>query len=61
MQTVETLIRRRVLRRLIWVCTDCQLRFKGSPDFNGFGTVNLGIDKTILMSSEYSCTTRLCL
>ena len=25
LQTVETLIRRRVLRRLIWVCTVCQL------------------------------------
>ena len=27
LQTVETLIRRRVLRRLIWVCTVCQLSF----------------------------------
>ena len=26
-QTVKTLIRRRVLRRLIWVCTVCQLPF----------------------------------
>ena len=25
LQTVETLIRRRVLRRMIWVCTVCQL------------------------------------
>ena len=32
LQTVETLIRRRVLRRLIWVCTVCQLPFYGSPD-----------------------------
>ena len=35
LQTVETLIRRRVLRRLIWVCTVCQLPFQGSPVYNG--------------------------
>ena len=35
LQTVETLIRRRILRRLIWVCTVCQLPFYGSPDYNG--------------------------
>ena len=35
MQTVATLIRRRVLRRLIWVCTVCQLPFYGSSDYNG--------------------------
>ena len=35
MQTVETLIRRRILWRLIWVCTVCQLPFYGSPDYNG--------------------------
>ena len=35
LQTVETLIRRRILRHLIWVCTDCQLPFYGSPDYNG--------------------------
>ena len=35
LQTVETLIRRRVLRRLIWVCTVCQIPFYGSPDYNG--------------------------
>ena len=29
LQTVETLIRRRVLRRLIWVCTVCQIPFLG--------------------------------
>ena len=34
-QTVETLIRRRVLQRLIWVCTVCRLSFYGSPDYNG--------------------------
>ena len=32
---MKTLIRRRVLRRLIWVCTVCQLPFYGSPDYNG--------------------------
>ena len=35
LQTVETLIRRRILRRLIWVCTVCQLPFYGSPDYKG--------------------------
>ena len=35
LQTVETLIRRRILRRLIRVCTVCQLPFYGSPDYNG--------------------------
>ena len=35
LQTVETLIRRHNLWRLIWVCTVCQLPFYGSPDYNG--------------------------
>ena len=35
LQTVETLVRRRVLRSLIWVCTVCQLPFERSPDYNG--------------------------
>ena len=35
LQTVETLIRRRVLWGLIWVCTVCHLPFYGSPDCNG--------------------------
>ena len=35
LQTVETLIRFCILRRLIWVCTVCQLPFYGSPDYNG--------------------------
>ena len=39
---METLIRRRVLRRLIWVCTVCQLPFYGSPDYNGLKT-SLGL------------------
>ena len=34
LQTVETLIRRRFLRHLIWVYTVCQLPFYGSPDYN---------------------------
>ena len=32
---METLIRRRVLRRLIWVCTVCRLPFYGYPDYIG--------------------------
>ena len=39
LQTVETLIRCRVLRRLIWVCTVCQLPFYGSPNYNGLSTL----------------------
>ena len=35
---METLIRRRVLRRLILVCTVCQLPFYGSPDYNGLSS-----------------------
>ena len=35
LQTLETLIRCRILRHLIWVCTVCQLPFCGSPDYNG--------------------------
>ena len=35
LQTVKTLIRCHRMRRLIWVCTVCQLPFYGSPDYNG--------------------------
>ena len=35
MQTVETLMRRRILRRLIWVYTVCQLSVQGYPCFSG--------------------------
>ena len=35
LQTVETLIRRRILQHLIWVCTVCQVPFYGSPDYSG--------------------------
>ena len=38
LQTVETLIRRRVLRRLIWVCTVCQIP---SPDYNGLSEMDI--------------------
>ena len=40
LQTVETLIRRRILRPLIWVCTVCQLPFYGSPDCNGLTNIH---------------------
>ena len=36
----ETLIRRCILRRLIWVCTVCQLPFLGFPDYNGLMSGN---------------------
>ena len=35
LQTVKTLIRRRMLRHLIWVFIVCQLPFKESPEYNG--------------------------
>ena len=38
---METLIRRRILRHLIWVYTVCQLPFYGSPDYNGLTFTNL--------------------
>ena len=34
LQTLETLIRRRILRHLIWVCIVCQLPFYESPNYN---------------------------
>ena len=34
-QTVETLIRRRVVRRLIWICTVCQCHTKRTLGLNG--------------------------
>ena len=40
LQTVATLIRRCILRRLIWVCTVCQLPFQGSPDYTGLKKPN---------------------
>ena len=36
LQTVETLIRRRILRHLIWVSHVCKLSIYQSPDYNGF-------------------------
>ena len=39
LQTAETLIRRHVLRHLIWVCTVCQVPFYGSPDYNGLNNI----------------------
>ena len=35
LQTVETLVRRRILRRLIWACIVFQLPVQGSSDYNG--------------------------
>ena len=43
MQTVETLIRRRILRCLIWICTVSQLPFYGYPDYNGLIVIQLPI------------------
>ena len=41
LQTVETLIRHRVLQRLIWICTVCQVLFYRSPDYNSLFGVNI--------------------
>ena len=43
LQTLVILIRLRVLRRLIWVCTICQLSFYGSPDYNGLILLNIRV------------------
>ena len=44
LQTVETLIRRRILQHLIWVCTVCQLPFYGSQDYNALSDINFFFD-----------------
>ena len=36
---LQTTMGYRILRRLIWVCTVCQLPFYGSPDYNGLNNV----------------------
>ena len=46
LQTVETLIRRRFLWRLICVCIVYWLPFYGSPDYNG---LNMNIVFAIIM------------
>ena len=58
LQTVETLIRRRVLRRLIWVCTVCQLPFYGSPDYNGLMWDNRGGSKRISEGVRFTHTVK---
>ena len=53
LQTMETLIRRRVLRRLIWVCIVCQLPLEGFPDYNGLNNVcQYYMNKNILKLSS---------
>ena len=44
MQTALTLIRRRDLRRLIWVTSVCQCPFYGTPGINGLTISTLGIN-----------------
>ena len=59
MQTVYTLIRRRVLRRLIWVCTVCQCPIYGtlgtnlSPD-SIFSVIFSFLFKGIQSSTAYN-------
>ena len=40
-QTLETLIRRCILRHLIWVCTICQVPFYRPIDYNGLWCLNI--------------------
>ena len=49
LQTVETRIRRRVLRRLIWICTVCQLPVYGFPVLIG---LHSGENKCRMPSGE---------
>ena len=51
LQTVEILIRRRLLWRLIWVCTVCQLPFYGSPNYNG-----LKGDHSLVQEKIWNCS-----
>ena len=49
---METLVRRRILRRLIWVCTVCQLPFQGFQDYNGLTLITLcakSLDDKLMM------------
>ena len=50
---METLIRRRVLQHLIWVCTVCQFPFYRSPDYNGLRVEkkHVNINKCSLFST----------
>ena len=60
LQTVETLNRRCILRRLIWVCTVCQLPFGWSPDY--FRVSQLIVWKTVVLVLLVLCgITKTCL
>ena len=57
-QTVKTLIRRRVLRRLIWVCTVCLCPKNGALGLYGLSTSNASYNAyfaRILMNSKAGC------
>ena len=46
------LIKRRILKRRIWVCTVCQLPFQGSPDYNGLKGDKFGDMRGFLVVPE---------
>ena len=56
LQTVETLTRRRVLRRLTWVCTVCQLPSLRVSDYNG-----LSDNKRYYQAVNWAFGVRVCL
>ena len=65
LQTVETLIRRRILQHLIWVCTVCQVPFYGSPDYNGLIALFCFVFKQVQyeffnLPNKYLCTICVC-
>ena len=39
--------------RMIWVCTDCQLPFYGSPDYNGLNGATVVNQMQMLKCFEY--------
>ena len=54
-QKVETHIRRRILRRLIWVCTVCLCPTKRTLGLYGFSINSLDIWKEIVHFSHQLC------
>ena len=51
-QTVENLIRRRILRRLIWFCTVCRCPTKRALDLYGLRKINIPYSLNVL---TYKC------
>ena len=54
-QTVEVLIRRRVLRRLIWICTVCLCPTKGTLSLYGLKEMHILVTQCQVSASEPYC------